>query len=251
MITKPSIDFSYWWSLILFKTGILSILIQMTSCNLQVKTEGDLMETEKDGLINTFDNEGFLKTSINYKKGVKQGKSSLYYDKSKQVLLEMTYNKGMRVDTAYKYYENGKIYSKTPYKKDLVNGVIQIYYRDGALKAQIPYYVNHLGLGLKEYKPDGELRKLPEIEIEKGMYRNSKTLFLSIEKCKQANFYIGILAGNEYFIEGSKDYTILPQIENKGYYKISENSPLKLNIICKCFTESNFPYLIVKSIDLK
>lgn len=251
MIPKPNIHFSYWWSSLLFLTGILSILMQMSSCDHQVKKDGDSMVTEKDGLINTFDDEGFLKTSINYNKGVKQGKSSLYYDKNNQVLLEMTYNKGMRVDTAYKYYENGKIYSKTPYKKDLVNGVVQAYYRDGTLKAQIPYYVDYLGLGLKEYKLDGELRKLPEIKVDKRIYRNSESLFLSIENCKQANFYIGILAGNEYFIEGSKDYNILPQIDNKGYYKISENSPLKLNIICKCFTESNFPYLTVKSIDLK
>tara|TARA_Y100001972_G_C7656895_1_gene330843 strand:- start:1224 stop:1952 length:729 start_codon:yes stop_codon:yes gene_type:complete len=228
---------------------VLLLCLMVSGCTTPKKAEKPV-ETKLEGLVHTYDEEGNVRTSINYQDNKKHGKSYLYYDNSQQVLLEMTYENGMRTDTAYKYYSNGDIYRKTPYENDRVHGQVQVFYRNGQLQAQVPYHMGYKSTALVEYKLNGEMKELPGITVRRELKDGNKIIFVNIENCDQANYYIGNLAAGKYFIEGSKGYTVVPQINDEGYFKITNNSPTEVNVFCTCITKSNFPYITTTSVKL-
>ncbi len=232
---------------ICFLTTLLIIFLSCKNSN-----TGDTDSRMKEGLKKTYDEKGNLKTEINYRGGLKHGKSVLYYEGSDQVMLEMFYEEGKRSGMATKYYESGKVYAETPYENDEVNGVVKLYFRNGNLKAEIPYNFSKPGLGLREYLMSGELKtKMPEIEIRKQKLNGQYIYYFSIDDCTSANFFIGALLNNQYLIPEPPFVDILPLRNGEAIFGFTEDQMGNtVNIICKCNTSSNNPYVTRKVIEL-
>ncbi|XOV94985.1 MAG: toxin-antitoxin system YwqK family antitoxin [Bacteroidota bacterium] len=212
------------------------------------RTEGNI----KEGLVKTYDDSGNVHTEINYKAGLKHGKSLLYHDGSDQIMLEMNYENGKRSGIARKYYEDGKVYAETPYVDDEVSGIVKLYYRSGKLKAEVPYHQSNSGLGLKEYFTSGELKTdMPEIMVRKQRVENQYIYYFSIDDCTEANFFIGALLNNEYLIEKPPFVEVLPKRYGEGIYGFPESLIGEtINVICKCRTTAKNPYVTRKVMEL-
>lgn len=236
---------------ILFLATSLTSCIELNSSD-QTEEASQSKKTRKEGLVKTYDEHGHLKTVINYKGGLKHGKSFLYYEGSDQVMLEMNYEKGKRSGVATKYYESGKKYSETPYKNGEVNGVVKLFFRNGNLKAEIPYNFSKPGLGLKEYYTNGELKtEMPKMTSRKEMVNGSYLYYFSIDDCYNANFFVGALLNNRYLIAEPPFVDILPRENNQGIFKYYESQfGETVNIICKCETKARNPYITRLVIEL-
>lgn len=236
------------------RVAILFLLSLALACQQKTPTEKNDIKTvdKKEGLVKTYDEAGNLHTEISYRAGVKHGKSILYHENSDQVMLEMNYENGQRNGTAIKYYENGKIYAETPYEDDEVNGIVRLYYRSGKLKAEVPYYQSKSGLGLKEYYTSGELKKdMPEIRTRLQRIENQNIYYFSIEECTEANFFIGALLNNQYLIEEIPFVEVLPKRNGEAIYGFPDSMKGEtINVICKCRTSANNPYVVRKVLAL-
>lgn len=228
-------------------------LIAIVSCDGPAKTADKDGETrQKEGLIKTYDDSGNLQSEINYRDGIKHGKSLLYHEGGDQVMLEMTYFDGKRSGIARKYYESGKIYAETPYENDEVNGIVKLFYRNGHLKAEIPYHQSKEGLGLKEYYTSGELKTdMPDIKVRLQKFKGQSVYYFSIEDCTEANFFIGSLLNNQYLIEDLPFVEILPKRNGEALYGFPKSAEGEIvNVICRCRTTAKNPYVVRKVIEL-
>ena len=233
-------------------TLLIFLMIAFISCE-QTKTTGkESGSNQKDGLIKTYDDSGNLQSEINYRAGIKHGKSLLYHEGSDQVMLEMTYAEGKRSGTARKFYESGKIYAETPYEDDEVHGIVKLYYRNGNLKAEIPYHKSKQGLGLKEYYTSGELKEsMPEIDVRMQEFKGQSVYYFSIEDCTDANFFIGSLLNNQFLIEELPFVEVLPKRNGEAIYGFPESARGEVvNVICSCRTTAKNPYVTRKVLEL-
>ncbi|MEQ8555375.1 MAG: hypothetical protein RIC06_12470 [Cyclobacteriaceae bacterium] len=235
-----------------FKLLLIIAIIGMSCEPPKSENKEASIRQKKDGLIKTYDDYGHLQSEINYRGGIKHGKSLLYHDGSDQVMLEMTYREGKRSGIARKFYENGKIYAETPYEDDEVNGIVKLYYRNGHLKAEIPYHQSKNGLGLKEYYTSGELKTyMPEIKVRLQTFKGQSVYYFSIENCTEANFYIGSLLNNQYLIEDLPFVEILPKRNGEALYGFPESAKGDIvNVICSCRTTAKNPYVVRKVLAL-
>lgn len=193
----------------------------------------------KNGPIKNYDNNGNLKTLVNYDNGIKEGISYIFYPNG-QVMLEMPYRQGKREGESHKYYEDGSLYAVTPYTDDELSGVRRTYYNAGGLKAEIPYFKSLPGLGLKEYDQKGTLKQLPLIIAHK----EGDIWYFSITNCRNATFYAGALLNNQYFSPDHQFVAALPNSPKGAYLKVNGMPPGSLNVICKCTTKAGHPYVL-------
>ena len=233
-------------------TVLVFLMIVFLSCEQTKKTVKGFDSNQKDGLIKTYDDSGNLQSEINYRAGIKHGKSLLYHEGSDQVMLEMTYAEGKRSGTARKFYESGKIYAETPYEEDEVHGIVKLYYRNGKLKAEIPYHKSKQGLGLKEYYTSGELKEsMPEIDVRMQEFKGQSVYYFSIENCTGANFFIGSLLNNQFLIEELPFVEVLPKRNGEAIYGFPESARGEVvNVICSCRTTAKNPYIARKVLEL-
>ncbi len=236
-----------------FRSILYFILAVLMSCEQSDNSEKETSESKgKDGLVKTYDDSGNLQSEINYRAGIKHGKSLLYHQGSDQVMLEMTYDDGKRSGIATKYYESGRIYAETPYEDDEVTGIVKLYYRNGNLKAEIPYFQSKEGLGLKEYYTSGEPKSpLPEINVRLQTFKGQSVYYFSIDDCTEANFFIGSLLNNQFLIEELPFVEVLPKRDGEAIYGFPQSMKGEVvNVICRCRTTAKNPYVVRKVLEL-
>lgn len=131
----------------------------------KAENSGEKDSTKKNtGLREQHFPSGSLRSSVNYKDGVKHGEAKNYYENGK-VKLAMTYNNGKKEGKSYFYYKDGSLYRESDYIENKLDGIRKIY-KSGKLKAEIPYKAGQPGKGLKEYLLNGKLKtKYPKIVV--------------------------------------------------------------------------------------
>jgi|GEM_PF-2055637 len=206
---------------------------------------------ERNGLVQTKDRFGNIKTEINYVDGIKQGESRIYH-KNGKVMLKMNYVDGKREGTSEKYYEVGSLYALTPYENDQLNGIRKTYYRNGQLKAEIPYAHNLPGLGLKTYFIDGQQKDLPQIQIEKQQIGDSAVYLFSMNKVRLIRFYFGKLVDDQYLKTSPSLINLLPTKDGTHfYYGVDRGTqPHTVNVICECKSPEGYPYISKKEVEI-
>jgi antitoxin component YwqK of YwqJK toxin-antitoxin module len=133
----------------------------------------------KDGAAKYFDNQGNLRTSGQFKEGLKTGEWVEYFYGGKGIDNRMTYKEGKKHGEYVYYYPDGKIKKRGIMYDELeVNGVkkryisdgtIEEYYQDGQIKSQQDYDKGELSGDWIRWYQNGQVQ-------EKGNYtRHMKT----------------------------------------------------------------------------
>ena len=112
----------------------------------------------KNGLVHTYNEDGSLSASINYKNNLRHGLALDYY-KDGKLRAEIDYVNGLKQGLAKWYHKNGKIFRTTAYIADQREGFQKKYYEEGSLMSVAEFHENEPGIGLKEYNKSGQERK--------------------------------------------------------------------------------------------
>jgi len=153
----------------------------------------------KNGLVKRYDDQHRLVSETTYKDGIRHGITKYYY-RSGALSDEINFVDDYKHGIAKKYHKNGNIYSMTPYIGGEKDGIQKKFYANGNLWAETPYRQGQAGIGLKEYKRDGSLRRnFPKIEIQKLLQKDKVilTFFLS-NYSKNVIFYVTNLVQEKY-----------------------------------------------------
>lgn len=215
-----------------------------------ITVQKPIPQTEKNGPVLSYSENGTLKTKVTYINGVKNGPSYLYYKDGKTIHLEIPYVNGEREGISKKYYENGKIYAETSYRNNLLNGIRRLYFTNGKVKAEILYGANNPGINLKEYLVGGEIKTPNTIEITQ---ENNILNLSTAQPCRELKFYIGKLIDDQFFDALDNGIQLLPNEGTKFYIDLNKfnTSYLKYqNIICFCKTKKGNPLILKRRIDI-
>ena len=181
-------------------TIIAVLVIGFTSCN-SSKEEPDKPVNEKvaNGVNKNYI-DGKLASEVTYKDGVKNGKAINYYPDG-TINMEFNYKNGKKHGVYKWYHEDGTLYRESFYNEGLTDSTETIY-QNGKIKS-ISHWKDDLpGIGLVEYKSNGEERNLPTIQVKKineiktkGIY--TMELRLS-DDSKKVKFFEGELVDGRY-----------------------------------------------------
>ena len=241
------------FSLIVISCDQIDKIISNTANTVSDKSDSN-PENISTGLREKFYPNGKIKSSINYKDGIKHGTAKNYYDNG-NLKLSMTYDNGKKTGKSSYYYEDGQLYRESFYINDQLDGLRKVF-KNGKLKSEIPYRKGHPGKGIKEYLLNGKLKtKYPKIlvkPIDKRLIDGSYILDIYFsESHVKDKFYVGELEDGIYVHDGLE--TLIP---NRGHGKLMIFVPpggfimKKLDIIGVHTTKQGNPYVTTRTYNL-
>ena len=198
----------------------------------------------KQGQIDSFDDYGKLKTRVNYKDGLKDGVSYVYY-RNGNVQLAMNYESGKREGVSKKYYENGQLYAETPYINDELTGIRKTYYRSGNIMAEAPYSHNLPGVGLREFTTDGNDKGLSQ--SLSYQVQGTTLILVAPEKCnRDIEFFIAELVDQRYLDDEDPENIRIGQQNGKASIDLNRFTPSYIrykDLVCQCKTAQGNVYI--------
>tara|TARA_Y100001978_G_C23643255_1_gene409405 strand:- start:200 stop:904 length:705 start_codon:yes stop_codon:yes gene_type:complete len=180
----------------------------------------------KNGLVHTYNEDGSLSASINYKNNLRHGLALDYY-KDGKLRAEIDYVNGLKQGLAKWYHKNGKIFRSTAYIADQREGFQKKYYEEGALMSVAEFHENEPGIGLKEYNKSGQERKSKaafvfgeKIPLDDGAVKIEVRLN---NKVKEVSIFQGSLKKGKFMHQGlveinktgNMGYAIIPKGETE------------------------------------
>ena len=192
-------------------------ILSVISCN-QTSSNGKKEDGgPKNGLVHTYNEDGSLSASINYKNNLRHGLALDYY-KDGKLRAEIDYVNGLKQGLAKWYHKNGKIFRITAYIADQREGFQKKYYEEGDLMSVAEFHENEPGIGLKEYNKSGQERKSKaafvfgeKIPLDNGAVKIEVRLN---NKVKEVNIFQGSLKDGKFMHEGLVD---INKTANMGY----------------------------------
>ena len=116
---------------------------------------------KKHGEYKSFDEEGKIIESANFKKGLPEGKRIIYYPNGNPQE-EENYENGFLVGDVISYYETGEVKARTPYiikeGRNVLEGVIRTYYKNGQLVSEAEAKANEINGAFTEYYENGNIK---------------------------------------------------------------------------------------------
>ena len=193
------------------------LILFVISCD-QTSSDGKKKDGgPKNGLIHTYNEDGSLSASINYKNNLRHGLALDYY-KDGKLRAEIDYVNGLKEGLAKWYHKNGKLFRSTAYIADQREGFQKKYYEEGALMSVAEFHNNQSGIGLKEYNKSGQERKSKAAFVfgEKTPLDNGavKIEVRLNNKVKEVNIFQGSLKAGKFMHEGLVD---INKTANMGY----------------------------------
>ena len=202
------------------------LILFVISCD-QISSDGKKEDAgPKNGLVHTYNEDGSLSASINYKNNLRHGLALDYY-KDGKLRAEIDYVNGLKEGLAKWYHKNGKLFRSTAYIADQREGFQKKYYEEGALMSVAEFHNNQSGIGLKEYNKSGQERKSKAAFVfgEKTPLDNGavKIEVRLNNKVKEVNIFQGSLKEGKFMQEGLVDinktanigYAIIPKGETE------------------------------------
>jgi len=234
---------------------ILSIFL-LSAC--ESKTSRDAVTTNgdgevTDGWVKKYYKNNKLSSETFYKNGLREGVSRVYYH-SGGVSDEIPYVGDEKNGIAKKYHKNGKIYSLTPYVNDKKEGIQKKFYSNGKIWAETPYKRGEPGVGLKEYKRNGSLRKIyPSIEVQQFVRSDRVNLKMFLNNySKNVVFYVTPLVDKKYI-----PLTATSIIAEQGCGRIEfpftkgQIIDTQVNIVAKYRTSDHNIYVVQKALHVR
>jgi len=193
------------------------LILFVISCD-QISSDGKKEDGgPKNGLVHTYNEDGSLSASINYKNNLRHGLALDYY-KDGKLRAEIDYVNGLKEGLAKWYHKNGKLFRSTAYIADQREGFQKKYYEEGALMSVAEFHNNQSGIGLKEYNKSGQERKSKAAFVfgEKTPLDNGavKIEVRLNNKVKEVNIFQGSLKDGKYMHKGLVD---INKTANMGY----------------------------------
>ena len=193
------------------------LILFVISCD-QISSDGKKEDGgPKNGLVHTYNEDGSLSASINYKNNLRHGLALDYY-KDGKLRAEIDYVNGLKEGLAKWYHKNGKLFRSTAYIADQREGFQKKYYEEGALMSVAEFHNNQSGIGLKEYNKSGQERKSKAAFVfgEKTPLANGavKIEVRLNNKVKEVNIFQGSLKEGKFMREGLVD---INKTANMGY----------------------------------
>lgn len=175
----------YWWilSLILFWVYALLMIAGCRQKITEVKTDtGALKERystnskgDKDGLYESWLEDGTLFEKATYKDGKLVGERILYYPNGNPEIIEV-YDESGQLHGPYKtFYDNGNLKSEKTYVHNVLQGIARGYHMNGKLKEEVIFTDNSENGPFTEYHPNGVVQW-------KGTYLNGDNEFGLLEE---------------------------------------------------------------------
>lgn len=180
----------------------------------------------KNGLVHTYNEDGSLSASINYKNNLRDGLAIDYY-KDGKLRAEINYVNGLKQGLAKWYHKNGKIFRSTDYIADQREGFQKKYYEEGSIMSVAEFHENEPGIGLKEYNKSGQERRLKaalvfgeKIPLDDGTVKIEVRLN---NKVKEVSIFQGSLMKGKFLHQGlleinktaNMGYAIIPKGETE------------------------------------
>lgn len=125
-------------------------------------------DSSKNGLYESFYDDGTLYESSTYIKDTLNGTRQLFHENGK-LYIEEQYEMGQFEGPYRSFYENGQLQSEGQYIDNKMAGLWELYYPDGTLKAEITFRNNLENGPFKTYHPNGNLH-------EKGEYKDGDNI---------------------------------------------------------------------------
>tara|TARA_S200000501_G_scaffold372924_1_gene418998 strand:+ start:3138 stop:3842 length:705 start_codon:yes stop_codon:yes gene_type:complete len=193
------------------------LILFVISCD-QISSDGKKEDGgPKNGLVHTYNEDGSLSASINYKNNLRHGLALDYY-KDGKLRAEIDYVNGLKEGLAKWYHKNGKLFRSTAYIADQREGFQKKYYEEGALMSVAEFHENQSGIGLKEYNKSGQERKSKaafvfgeKIPLDNGAVKIEVRLN---NKVKEVNIFQGSLKEGKFMHE---DLVDINKTANMGY----------------------------------
>jgi len=193
------------------------LILFVISCD-QISSDGKKEDGgPKNGLVHTYNEDGSLSASINYKNNLRHGLAIDYY-KDGKLRAEIDYVNGLKEGLAKWYHKNGKLFRSTAYIADQREGFQKKYYEEGALMSVAEFHENQSGIGLKEYNKSGQERKSKaafvfgeKIPLDNGAVKIEVRLN---NKVKEVNIFQGSLKEGKFMHE---DLVDINKTANMGY----------------------------------
>lgn len=213
--------------LILFSLSIISCGNTASTDSAKKQKKGP-----KNGLVHTYNEDGSVSASINYKNDIRHGMATDYYTDGK-LRAEIDYVHGVKEGIAKWYHKNGQVYRTTEYLADQRHGWQKKYYEDGSIMSEIEFFENHPGTGLMEYNKYGQERKAKTEFVfgeETRMDDGSWVIEVKLNnKVKEVEIFQGELKNGKYLHDALKP---INKTSNMGYVTIP-NGKRSVNIIAK------------------
>lgn len=122
-------------------------------------------ETFKNNLLHgkylSYQKKGFLYEKIQYRNGNKSGKSIRYYSNNKLSLVAR-YKNGEKHGIKTSYFQNGNIETTGDYENDELIGTHSFYYKNGQLQKNVFYIKGEKNGIVKEYYESGDLKLISQ-----------------------------------------------------------------------------------------
>jgi len=136
--------------------------------------DGIVNDGRIDGLLRSYYESGYLKSSVNYNNGKVMGKAVFYYDApGKKVKAEMVFEKDEQIKGEYtEYYQNGEKKAVLEFDDNKPNGDATFYYDSGILKIEGSYKDGVKNGKWKNYTEDGNL--FDKAKWKKGQAKKKK-----------------------------------------------------------------------------
>lgn len=136
--------------------------------------------------------KGVLYSTINYKKGFRDGVTRIYYEDG-VVNQEYIYKRG-KIEGLFKwYYPSGKVYITSEYVDGIKHGWERMYAENGSLMFERYLYEDEPSFDFKEYNFKGEVKERPKIEvrvIDKGEKSGKFKLQVSCPELSNCDYII-------------------------------------------------------------
>lgn len=234
---------------------ILSIFL-LSACDSKPSRDAVVVNEDGeviDGLVKKYNKKNRLSSETRYKNGIREGVSRVYYS-SGELSDEVIYVGDERNGIAKKYHKNGQVYSLTPYVNDKKNGLQKKFFSNGNIWAETPYKRGEPGIGLKEYKRNGSLRKIfPSIETQQFVRSDRVNLKLFLNNySKNVVFYITPLVNNKYIPLKAK-IILAEKGAGRIEFPFAQGQVLDtiVNVVAKYRTSSRNIYVVQKEIRIR
>jgi hypothetical protein len=212
-------------------------------------SEGEVLE----GLVKRYNHKKKLRSETFYKNGIREGVARVYYD-SGELSDEVFYVGDELQGIAKKYHKNGKVYSLTPYVNDKKDGVQKKFFPNGKIWAETPYKRGKAGIGLKEYKRNGTIRRtFPSIECQQFVRSDRVNLKMFLNNySKNVEFYITRLVDGKYIPIRAK---VISAEKGSGrvdfFYSKGQVLDTVVNVVAKYRTSCRNIYVGQKEIHIR
>ena len=202
--------------------------------------------------VKKYKSGGSVVMETTFKNGIKEGLSTTFYENGR-IKGTAIYRKGLRQDSAKWFFETGEVFRTTPYINDTVEGIQKQYYRNGKLKARIGYKKGLRTFEFEEFDLNGKkYAGYPDLLVTtKDDYNSRGTFIISLstsDKNAKVKYYRGDLSSRLFDSTRCEKIKIINGAGVLELKKTGTPQPGTLDILASILSPYGNSYLVYKTV---